>query len=103
MSGDNKSAIRVIVEFQAKPGKRAELNHLLESVVARLGPGHPGLLDSSRYQVLGNPDMLIEIADWASVEVRAAAILEARDTGAYAGLDELLTAPVKATVIKQLP
>jgi hypothetical protein len=30
-------AIKVIVELQAKPGKRAELKHLLASVVATLG------------------------------------------------------------------
>ena len=31
-------AIKVIVELQAKPGKRAELKNLLESVAATLGP-----------------------------------------------------------------
>jgi hypothetical protein len=31
-------AIRVIVELQAKPGRRAELKNLLQSVVATLGP-----------------------------------------------------------------
>ena len=35
-------AIKVIVELQAKPGKRAELKGLLESVVATLEPSAPG-------------------------------------------------------------
>jgi len=64
-------AIKVIVELQAKPGKRAGLKNLLESVVAKYGPGQPGFLGSMRYEVLDNPNILVEIADWTSAEVRA--------------------------------
>jgi hypothetical protein len=53
----------VIVELQAKPGKRAELKNLLESVAAKYGPGQTGFLGSTRYEVLDNPDTLLEIAD----------------------------------------
>jgi hypothetical protein len=52
--------------------------------------------------VLDNPDILVEIADWASAEVRAAAMQQAMTDGAYAPLEELLAAPFKATVIRQL-
>lgn len=96
-------AIKVIVELQAKPGKRAELKNLLEGVAATLGPGEPGFLGSTRYEVLDNPDILVEIADWESAEVRAAAMQEAMASGAYAPLVELLAAPFRATVIRQLP
>jgi hypothetical protein len=96
-------AIKVIVELQAKLGKRAELKTLLENVVATLGPRTPGFLGSTRYEVLDNPDILVEIADWESVEVRAAAMQEAMATGAYAPLADLLAAPFRATVIRQLP
>ena len=96
-------AIKVIVELQAKPGKRAELKNLLESVAATLGQGEPGFLGSTRYEVLDNPDILVEIADWESAEVRATAMQQAMDSGAYAPLAELLAAPFRATVIKQLP
>jgi hypothetical protein len=51
--------------------------------------------------VLDNPDILVEIADWESVEVRAA-MQEAMATGAYAPLDELLAETFRATVIRQL-
>jgi hypothetical protein len=50
-------------ELQAKPGKRAELKNLLESVAAKYGPGQTGFLGSTRYEVLDNPDTLLEIAD----------------------------------------
>ena len=96
-------AIKVIVELQAKPGKRAVLKNLLESVAARLGPSEPGFLGSTRYEVLDNPDILVEIADWESAEVRAAAMQQAMSSGAYAPLSELLAAPFRATVISQLP
>jgi len=95
-------AIKVIVELQAKPGKRAELAQLLESVANRLGPSAPGYLGATRYEVLDNPDIVVEIAEWESAEVRAAAMQQAMDSGAYAPLGELLAAPFRATVIQQL-
>jgi hypothetical protein len=96
-------AIKVIVELLAKPGKRAELKNLLESVAATLGPSSPGFLGSTRYEVLDNLNILVEIADWESAEVRAAAMQDAMASGAYAPLVELLAAPFRATVIRQLP
>ena len=96
-------SIKAIVEFQAKPGKRAELKGLLESVLTKYGPGQPGLLGSTRYEVLDNPNLLVEIVDWASAESRAAAIQEVMAAGAYAPLADLLAAPIRATVVRQLP
>jgi quinol monooxygenase YgiN len=94
--------IKVIVELHAKPGRRAELKSLVESVAEKYGPGQPGFLGSTRYEVLDNPDILVEIADWASVEVRAATMQQAMADGVYAPLEELLAAPFRATVIRQL-
>ena len=95
-------SIKVIVEFQAKPGKRAELKSLLEDVLAKYGPGQPGYLGSTRYEVLDNPNMLVEVADWESAEVRAAAMQEVMAAGAYATLADLLAASVRATVLRKL-
>jgi quinol monooxygenase YgiN len=103
MSTENETAIRVIVELQAKPGKRAELKNLIESIVAKHGPGQHGFLGSSRYEVLDNPNILVEIADWESAEARAAHMQEAMASGVYAPLADLLAAPFRATVIRQLP
>jgi len=102
MSTKDEAPIKVIVELHAKPGRRAELKNLLASVVAKYGPGQPGFLGSTRYEVIDNPDILVEIADWASAEVRAAAMQQAMTDGAYAPLEELLAAPFRATVIRQL-
>ena len=102
MTTENEMRIKVIVELHAKPGRRAELKSLLESVVAKFGPSQAGFLGSMRYEVLDNPNILVEIADWESAEVRAAAMQEAMASGAYAPLEELLAAPFRATVIRQL-
>jgi quinol monooxygenase YgiN len=95
-------AIKVIVELQARPGRRAELESLLESLVATHGPSQRGFLGSTRYEVLDNPDMVVEIADWESAEARVAHMQEAAATGAYDPLLEMLAAPFRVTVIEQL-
>ena len=96
-------AIKVIVELQARPGRRDELKRVLESLIATQGPGQDGFLGSTRYGVLADPDVLVEIADWESVEARDAHMKEAAATGAYAPLLGLLAAPLRVTVISQLP
>ena len=82
---------------------RGELMSLMQRVVAKQGPTQSGFLGSTRYEVLDNPDMLIEIAEWESAEARAAPMAEAAATGAYEPLLEMLAAPFRATVIRQLP
>ena len=96
-------AIKVIVELQATSGRRDELRALLEGMVASGGSSLSGFLGSMRYEAVDNPDLLVEIAEWESAEARLAHLEEAAATGAYAPLLELLSAPVRATVIRQLP
>ena len=69
-TGEDDVAIKVIVELQAKPGRRDELSSLLERIIATEGPSQHGFLGSTRYEVLENPDVLVEIADWESAEAR---------------------------------
>ena len=96
-------AIKVIVELQAKPGRRDELKSLLERMVASHGPSQRGFLGSTRYEALDDPDRLIEIAEWESAEARVAHMQDSATTGAYAPLLEMLAAPFRATVVIQLP
>ena len=42
-------AIKVIIEFHAKAGARAQLAHLLADISATYGPKAPGFLDSTVY------------------------------------------------------
>jgi heme-degrading monooxygenase HmoA len=92
----------VIVELQARPGRRDELASLLESVAAKHGPSAPGFLGSTRYEVLEDPDALVEIADWETAEARTTAMQAAMASGAYEPLSELLAVPFRVTVISQL-
>ncbi len=101
--GANTVAIKVIVELQAKPNKRTDLKNLLESVMATFGPSAPGFLDSTLNEVIDDPDMLIEIAEWESAEARMAAMQKVMDTDVFTSIGELLAAPFRATVVKQLP
>jgi quinol monooxygenase YgiN len=96
-------AIKVIVELQAKPGRRDDLRSLLERIIAAEGPSEGGFLGSTRYEVLGAPDVLVEIAEWESAEARNGHMQKAAASGVYAPLLELLAAPFRATVISQLP
>lgn len=96
-------AIKVIVELQAVPGRRDELGRLLGAMVEKQGSGQRGFLGSTRYEVVDDPDTLVEIAEWESAEARAAHMEEAAATGAYAPLLELLAAPFRATVVMPLP
>jgi quinol monooxygenase YgiN len=95
-------AIRVIVELQARPGRRDELRGRLERIIATEGSSQAGFLGSRRYEVLDAPDVLVEIADCESAEIRDAHMRTAAATGAYAPLLELLAAPFRATVISEL-
>ena len=71
-------------------------------MIATQRPSQHGFLGSTRYEVLDDPDLLVEIANWASAEARTAHIQEAAAAGAYAPVLELLAAPFRATVIRQL-
>jgi quinol monooxygenase YgiN len=96
-------AIKVIVELQAKPGRRDELKGVLEGLIAAQGPGQNGFLGSTRYGVIDDPDVLVEIADWESAEARDGHMREAAATGAYGPLLELLAVPFRVTILGRLP
>lgn len=94
-------SIKVIVEFQALPGKRAELRSVLGNIAAAHGPSAPGFLGSTVYEAVDSADGLIEIADWESTQAQAAAVEKATATGIYAPVAELVAAPFRATRISQ--
>jgi quinol monooxygenase YgiN len=95
-------AIKVIIEMQARPGQRDELKRLLDDMVATQGRGRRGFLGSTRYEVLDDPDLLVEIADWDSIEARMAHLEEAMAGGVFLPLTELMAAPFRVRVISPL-
>lgn len=95
-------AIKVIIEFTAKPGQRAEFRRVLEDLIARHGRGMPGYLGSTRFEVVDQPDKLVELADWESVEARDQHMKAAMESGVFAPLTDLMGAPFRVTVIRAL-
>jgi quinol monooxygenase YgiN len=93
--------IKVVIEFQAKPGVRAELKKLLSEISESHGPEAPGFRGSTVYEVLDSPDGLVEIADWDSADAQESAVQQAMDTGLYAPVIELAAAPFRVTRIGQ--
>ena len=91
--------IKVVIEFQAKPGARAELKKMLSDISATHGPQASGWLGSTVYEVLDSPDGLVEIADWDSADAQEAGVQQAMSSGVYAPVAELVAAPFRATRI----
>jgi quinol monooxygenase YgiN len=94
--------IKVVIEFQAKPGERAKLKELLVGISAAHGPQAVGFLGSTVYEAIDSPDGLVEIAEWESAEEQAAAVQQALTAGVYAPVFELVASPFRATRIGQL-
>jgi quinol monooxygenase YgiN len=94
--------IKVIVELKAHRGRRDELRTVFESMLAAQSPGLAGFLGSSRFERLDDPDVLVEIADWASAEAREEHMKEAAASGTYTPLLELLAEPFRVAVLSQL-
>jgi quinol monooxygenase YgiN len=94
-------AIRAIVELQAKPGRRDELMRLVEEIIAASAPSMPGRLGGELYEVLGDPDRLVEISDWESAQARDAIMGDPATLAAMAPMLGLLAAPFRATVVSR--
>jgi heme-degrading monooxygenase HmoA len=91
--------ITVVVEFQAKPGARAELRSVLENISGTYATSLAGFLGSTVYDQVDDPEGLVEIAEWESADAQAAGVAQATASGVYAPVMELLAAPVRATRI----
>lgn len=94
-------AVKVIVELQAKPGRRDELRGMIEALATAEPPD--GYHGSTYYESLDDPDVLIDIADWDSPEARTSHLEKSMAAGDYAPVLELLAGPFRASVIRRLP
>ena len=94
-------AIKTIIELQAKAGKRDELVRAMDRVIVTMRDV-PGFLGITRYEVLEDPDRLVEIAEWESPEARQAWIDRSMESGDLGPLMEILGAPFKATNVREI-
>ena len=95
-------SIRVIVELKAAPGRRDELKAVLQTLRADLGPAlkEKGSLGGGFYEVVDDPDALVEIADWETAASRDAVMSDPATAQAMAPVLALLAGPFKATVVQ---
>jgi quinol monooxygenase YgiN len=93
-------AIKVIIEMQARPGERDDLKRLLDDIVAAEGRGIREFLGSTLYEVIDDPDLLVEIAEWESIEARMAHLQDAM--AAVEPLMQHMAAPFRVMVISPL-
>jgi quinol monooxygenase YgiN len=93
--------IKVIIELQAKPGKRDDLLKALEGV-HESRKNASGFLGFSTYEVIDNQDSLIEIAEWVSPEARRVWLEKSTALGVLSNLISTLGVPFKAITIREL-
>ena len=93
--------IKTIIALQAKDGQRDELVRIMEYVIVTMREV-PGFLGVSRYEVLDNPDGLIEIAEWESPEARQTWLNRSVETGTLDPLMAILGVPFKSTNVRQI-
>lgn len=97
-------SIKVIVDLKAVPGRRDELRAVLHALLADLGPAlkEKGCLGSGFYEVVDDPDALVEIADWETSAARDAVMSDPATAEAMAPVIALLAGPFTATVVRPL-
>jgi quinol monooxygenase YgiN len=95
--------IKAIVELTLQPGRRDEFVKLLEDLMAQnLSTMHAaGWRGSTMYEVVDDPDRLVEIADWDSAAARDA-VMQSDAMGAFAPVFDMLAAPFSATVVTEM-
>ena len=93
--------VKVIIELRAKAGMRDEVLELLVSYVP--DEPVPGYFGSTRYEVLDDPDLLVEIAEWQSPEARLESMQAMADDPTFTRLLGLLAEPFRATILRELP
>jgi len=93
--------IKTITELQAKPGQRAALLQIMEGVLASM-KRMPGFLGRTTYEVIDDPDGVVEIAEWASPSARELWMAGAIHSGELKTLLGSLATPFKAINIREL-
>jgi quinol monooxygenase YgiN len=95
-------SVKVIVEMKAAPGRRDELTAALHAMLVDLGPAleEMGCLGSGFYEVIDDPDGVVEIAEWKTAAARDAVMNDPATGEAMAPLLALLAGPFKATLVQ---
>lgn len=94
-------AIKTIIELQAKPGERDQLVKAMDNVLTIMKEAK-GFIGITRYEVIDNPDSLIEIAEWETAEARQKWLEQSMVTGSLSSLMGTLGVPFKAITVREI-
>lgn len=94
-------AIKTIIELLAKPGQRPELIRAMDDVLVGMKAAK-GYLGMTRFEVINNPDSLIEIAEWESPEARQTWLEHSMESGTLNRLMGTLGVPFKAITVREI-
>ena len=95
--------VKAIVELSLLPGRRDEFVRLLGGLMEQ----HLSLMQaagwqgSTLYEVVDQPDTIVEIAEWESAQARDA-VMQSEAMGAFVPVFDLLAAPFRATLVTEL-
>lgn len=92
---------KTIIEMEAKSGQRDELLKAL-SEMHEQRRNAPGFIGFSRYEVIDDPDKIIEITEWTSAEARQAWLEQSLPSGIFQRLIQTLKQPFKAVTVRQI-
>ncbi len=94
-------SIKVIIELHAHPGHRSEVVDLVDEILPAMDDV-PGFIGLTRYEVLDEPDKIVEIVEWKSPESRGRWLAEASESGILEPLEAALATPSRVTSIRLL-
>lgn len=94
-------AIKTIIELQAKPGERDQLVKAMDNVLTIMKEAKD-FIGITRYEVIDNPDSLIEIAEWETAEARQKWLEQSMVTGSLSSLMGTLGVPFKAITVREI-
>lgn len=94
-------AIKAIVELHAKKGKREELIRALNEIQV-VRKDAPGFLGVERYEMIDDPEKLVEVVEWESREARQAWLEHSTELGLLNRLVSTLRQQFKAITVREM-
>ena len=94
-------ATKTIIELEVKTGMRDELLKALEDMHEKRKDA-TGFLGFARYEVIDDPNKVVEITEWETAEARQAWLENSMALGILNRLIGLLATPFKAVTVRQI-
>jgi heme-degrading monooxygenase HmoA len=93
--------IKAIVELHARKGKREELIKALDELHEKR-KNAPGFVGFSRYEVIDDPEKLIEVVEWETREARQAWMEQNSGTGKLSSVVSAIRGSFNAVTVRKL-